>query len=226
MSQRMTMRRILTIVTSIALLAGCADDGPDDAERASTDSLRNAVAVEIRQAEARDRAERLIEEEQMRRQREADARRRCSALERMPASLAEIIEEPKLYAATDSCAAKLMDEIVARFVRTNEKQYLTALDALSRAGDGKTNELLGGAVLDLFRARPVKLVQHLYSLQGDPTATDVDALLVSEIQLGRNSAFDDEITRILHRLENGAELSTDQKRYLSRIESQFWASAR
>ncbi|MBC8145700.1 MAG: hypothetical protein H7X80_08940 [bacterium] len=63
-------------------------------------------------------------------------------------------------------------------------------------------------------------------LQGDPAATDVGALLITEIQLGRTDEFDNEIHGILDKLEGGSDLSTDQKRFLSRIESQFWVSSR
>jgi hypothetical protein len=221
----MTMRRLLLPLLCTPLFFGCESDPRDPKAIAEADSLRAAVAVEIREASLRDKEREVADRDREAREREVAERRRCDAADGLPASIERIMSEPREYAANDACSARLMDALVERFIHTNEKQYLETLDALSRAGDSKTNEILGSAVLDLFRARPVELIQHLYSLQGDPASTEVDALLVSEIQLGRNSAFDSEIRTILERLELGDDLTTDQKRYLARIESQFWASA-
>lgn len=218
------MRNTLRILIAAALLAGCASDPRQAADQFAADSLRAVVDVEIRQAAARQKVEAQAEREREAREDEIASAQRCDAAQGLPASLEKIMAEPRLYAAGDECARTLLDAIVTRFARTNEKQYLEALDALSRAGDSKSNEVIGKAVLDIFRARPVELVRHLYDLQGDPASTEVDALLVTEIQLGRNSSFDDEIHALLERLESGVDLTTDQKRYLARIESQMWAS--
>jgi hypothetical protein len=220
----MNMRRTVRILLALPLLAGCASDPKEEAEQWARDSIRAVVDVEIRQAAARQKVEAQAEREREDKEHAVAVAKRCQAVAGLPGSLEKVIAEPRLYAGGDTCARDLMDAIVERFTRTNEKQYLEALDALSLAGDSKSNEALGNAVLDLFRARPIELIRHLYDLQGDPAATEVDALLVTEIQLGRNSSFTEEIQAILDRLETGVELSTDEKRYLARIESQMWAT--
>jgi hypothetical protein len=218
------MRGTLPLLVCTLLLTACGSDPQELAERSSADSLRAAVAVELRQASLRDREQASVEQERAERDAEAAAARRCEAVATLPASITEIVRDPKEYAAADPCGTKLIDEVVARFVRTNDKAYLEALDALSLGGDSKTNEALGDAVLDLFRARPVELIRHLYDLQGDPASTDVDALLVSVVQLGDDDELDGEVRAILRRLDRGVDLSTDQKRYLARLESQFWGT--
>jgi hypothetical protein len=219
------MRGFLLLLLSVPLFVACGGDPKERAAESTADSLRAAVAVELRQTAAREKERQTLDRARDEREREGAERRRCEAARSLPTSLEKIMSSPRDFVSNDTCSAVLMDELVARFVSTNEKQYLEALDALSRAGDSKSNEIIGSAVLDLFRARPVELVRHLYSMQGDPASTEVDALLVSEIQLGRNSAFDDEIRQILERLESGTDLTMDQKRFLARIESQMWASA-
>ena len=212
------MKNPLRLAVAGLLLAGCASDTDTTSDEYSADSLRAAVAVEISQAAAKQKVEERAERQRREKENAALAERRCSAASLLPGSLRVVMEEPRNYVGADSCAQQLLDGIVTRFVRTNEKQYLEALDALSRVSDSKSTEVMGNAVLDLFRTRPVELVRHLYDLQGDPSATEVDALLVTEIQLGRNSTFDNEIRQILERLETGAELTTDQKRFLARID--------
>lgn len=219
------MHRSLPPLACLLLLVGCASDPKELADESQADSIRALVDVEIRQAAARQKVESQAEREREDAEHAVATRKRCEAAGGLPATLEKIMAEPRLYVGGDTCARELTEALVERFTRSNEKQYLEALDALSRAADSKSNEVLGNAVLDLFRARPVELVRHLYDLQGDPAATEVDALLVTEIQLGRNSAFDNEIRAILERLESGVDLTTDQKRYLARIESQMWASA-
>lgn len=219
------MTRGLFVLAVALPFAACDSSKTNRMSSVSVDSLRSEVGVAVRTAsdedDARRRSEKVIAESE----RSSNERRRCDAASNLPESIDLIVEKPKDYVGDDSCAAVLADALVERFVRSDEKKYLEALDILSRAADSKSTELLGAAVLDLFRARPVELIRHLYRMQGDPTATEVDALLITEIQLGRDDAFNSEIHGILDRLESGDDLSTDEKRFLSRLESQFWAAA-
>src|SRR5687767_10763467 len=193
----MNMTRTILLAACAATFCACASDRMDRVSEVSTDSLRNAVAVEIRQTSSQDDARLRADKERSDSENAANARHRCDAAESLPESIERIMAQPKDYVSNDSCAAILADAIIARFIRTDEKRYLEVLDALSRAADSKATELLGAAVLDLFRARPVELIRHLYSLQGDPAATEVSSLLITVIQLGRNSEFDTEIHGIL-----------------------------
>ncbi|MBC8146273.1 MAG: hypothetical protein H7X80_11870, partial [bacterium] len=163
-----SISRIVPIVC-LTLVGACNSGKMERASEVSTDSLRSAVAVDIRQAsstdDARIQADRArAESARADVERDADARHRCKAAASLPQSIDKILAEPKDYVGNDSCAAVLADAVVARFIRSNDKQYLAVLDALSRAADSKSTELLGAAVLDLFRAKPIELVKHLYML--------------------------------------------------------------
>lgn len=216
-------RSFLAVAAALCLLS-CDTDDKVRVDDNSADSLRVAVAVETREAAARHREQLDAEEDRRAAESIVGARRRCEAARSLPGSLDRIFDEPADYVAGDSCMSELLGAIVERFVRDGDDKYLDALDALSKHADSRATEVFGDALIDLFRARPVELVKHLYALQGDATATEIDALLVTEIQLGKGGARDDGIRSIIEDLERGKRLTTDEKRYLSRLESQLWTS--